>query len=255
MKKFKSLALIFISVVCVIAFVGCDWFGGDDKHKPTVVLSPNTITVNNSNLSRIVEISGTATGIVTLDASALPAGVTATVDGAIVTVTGVRPDTNVPAITGGFIVVVTREGITQNLTVNVNLTTTYVPYTPTVPSNFDITPVFQTVARGAVAQSLVLSVGAGTTPFTYQWQRSANGGVDWIDIADSNSSTIAPSTETIGTFQYSVTVSNSVGSVSGGTVVVVVQETVNPPSSVTVAPTSQTVNQGGTPNNLFTSVV
>ena len=101
--------------------------------KPTVILTPSAVTVNDSNLVQTAEVSGTATGTVTLNTSALPGGVTAAVSGTTVTITGVRPSTNVSAITGTFNVGVTREGTTENISVTVNLTTTYVPVNAVTP--------------------------------------------------------------------------------------------------------------------------
>ena len=92
---------------------------------PTVTLTPASVTVSNTTLTQTVTVGGTATGTVTLNTTDLPAQVTATASGETITVTGVRPTTNVPPIEDTFTVGVTREGVTQNLTVVVNLTTTW----------------------------------------------------------------------------------------------------------------------------------
>ncbi|MCL2763161.1 MAG: fibronectin type III domain-containing protein [Treponema sp.] len=90
-------------------------------------LTPDVVTVNDDNLIRTVEVSGTATGDITLDTSDLPNEVTAIVSGTTITITGVRPATEVPPVTGTFDLGVTREGVIHNIAVTVNLTTTWVP--------------------------------------------------------------------------------------------------------------------------------
>ncbi|MCL2828692.1 MAG: DUF4832 domain-containing protein, partial [Oscillospiraceae bacterium] len=94
---------------------------------PTVILTPATITVNDGDLTATSTVSGTAVGTITLDTSKLPAGVTAAVnqDTGAITVTGVRPTTDVPPMTGTFDIEVTRGDVTETLPVTVNLTTTW----------------------------------------------------------------------------------------------------------------------------------
>ena len=99
---------------------------------PTVTLTPDSVTINDTTLTATASVSGTATGAVTLNTSALPAGVTATVSGTTITVTGVRPTAEGASVSGSYTVGVTREGVTQNLTVTVNLTTTWVAPTVTL---------------------------------------------------------------------------------------------------------------------------
>jgi len=95
----------------------------------TMTLTPDAVTVNNGNLVVTSTVGGPVTGDITLDTSDLPAGVTATVnqETGIITVTGVRPGTDVPPITGTFEIKVTRGGVTETLEVTVNLTTTWEP--------------------------------------------------------------------------------------------------------------------------------
>jgi len=90
----------------------------------TVVLTPDTVTVNDANLIVTSTVSGTAESEITLDTSALPTGVTATVnqESGVITVTGVRPAHGQEAITGTFEVEVTRGGVSEILEVVVNLT-------------------------------------------------------------------------------------------------------------------------------------
>jgi len=96
---------------------------------PTLTLAPDAVTVNNGNLVAASTIGGTATGNITLDTTDLPAGVTAAVnqETGVITVTGVRPSTDVPPIAGTFEIEVTRGGVTETLAVTVNLTTTWAP--------------------------------------------------------------------------------------------------------------------------------
>ena len=87
-------------------------------------LSPDAVEVNDDNLVVSSTVEGTAVGEITLVTTALPAGVTATVNQAtgVITVTGVRPAAGQPAIVGTFNVPVIRGGLTANLSVVVNLT-------------------------------------------------------------------------------------------------------------------------------------
>ena len=93
-----------------------------DTTPNTITISPRTVTINDTNLSQTVTVGGTATNNITLDASALPAGVTAMVNQAsgVITVTGVRPAAGQSV--GTFGVIVMRGGIQEILTVHVNLT-------------------------------------------------------------------------------------------------------------------------------------
>ncbi|MCL2380161.1 MAG: hypothetical protein FWC64_01045, partial [Treponema sp.] len=133
---------------------------------PTVILTPASVTINDGNLTETVNVTGTATGDVTLDASALPANVTATVSGTEITVTGVRQST---AVSDTFIVGVTRQGITQNLSVTVNLTAVVVPdlFAGFAPGLYDLSP------------EALLSAGAATTPI-----QSPNDGYNIVDAID-----------------------------------------------------------------------
>jgi hypothetical protein len=96
----------------------------------TISLAPPSVDISDNNLSATITVSGTATGTVTLNTAALPAGVTATVSGTTITVTGTRPSGEGEYVDGSFTVIATRSTRTENFTVNVDLTTTYVVYTP-----------------------------------------------------------------------------------------------------------------------------
>jgi|GEM_PF-6871246 len=116
-------------------------------YTPTITLDPTSVAINDNNLTPSVAVQGTAEGNVTLEAVTLPDGFTATEGGATVTVSyndttvftatvvngstinfdATRPDTDVPPILGDIEIDVTREGITETLPVNVNLTSTWQP--------------------------------------------------------------------------------------------------------------------------------
>jgi len=126
--------------------------------EPPLTLSPSSTTINDANLTRTITVGGTAQGEITLDDAGLPPGVTATVTGNTITLTGTRPATDVPPITGNFTVGVTRGGATQNLTVAVNLTTTWVSPTLTLtPLSTEIndTILTQTITVGGTAVTAV----------------------------------------------------------------------------------------------------
>jgi len=94
---------------------------------PSLTVSASTVTINDGNLTVDVTVTGTATGTITLDTSDLPAGVTATVDSAtgIITIEGVRPavgDGDINTAADPAELVVTREGVSTTILVNVDLT-------------------------------------------------------------------------------------------------------------------------------------
>ena len=96
---------------------------------PILILTPNVVNINNTTTPDFRGTStASGTGAITLDTSGLPAGVTATANNTtgVITVTGVPQAT---AINGTFTIVVTRGGLTANLTVNVNM-----PIAPPTPA-------------------------------------------------------------------------------------------------------------------------
>ena len=163
MKKKNKLMIIAISVIIAIGLVACP-----DDSKPTLTLTPASVTINDDSLTATVTVGGTAKGAVTLDAEALPSGVTATVEGTTITVTGVRPSTENGSIDDSYTVGVTREGVTKNLTVVVNITTTFNPSAPTVtltPASVTINDdnLTATVTVGGTATGTV-TLGTTTLP-------------------------------------------------------------------------------------------
>ena len=85
-------------------------------------LTPSEVTIDDENLEAEVVVEGDATGDIELDTADLPEGVTAIVDNDIITITGQRPEAGQPDIVGDFQIIVNREGATETLIVNVNLT-------------------------------------------------------------------------------------------------------------------------------------
>jgi hypothetical protein len=129
MKKLSKLLvlpaiLLMFAVVPILTACGGnnDNNGGDPA--PTVTLSPSSVSIGDSTLTATSTVGGTATGDVTLNTSNLPTGVSASVNSATITVTGIR---QAAVINGTFTVGVTRGGITQNLSVVVSLTATEPP--------------------------------------------------------------------------------------------------------------------------------
>jgi len=124
---------------------------------PTLTLTPDSVTITDTNLSASIELGGTATGTVILDTSDLPQGVSASVSGDIISVTGTRPAHGQSAINDTFVITVTRDGVSEELEVVVNLT----PIAPTLTltpdsviitdSNLSATVDFGGTATGTVA--------------------------------------------------------------------------------------------------------
>jgi len=91
-----------------------------------LVLEPNSVTINDANLVATVYVTGTAIGAIALSDN-LPTWITAVLgeysalSGQAIVVTGTRPDTNVN-VSGKFEVSVTRQGLTEVLEVNADLT-------------------------------------------------------------------------------------------------------------------------------------
>ena len=104
---------------------------------PTITLNPTGTTINNTNLSRIINVGGTATGAITV--SGLPTGITSTVSDNTVTLTGIRPTAQgASPITGTHSITITRGDVSQTLSLTINLTTTWTPpqgYSPLKPKS------------------------------------------------------------------------------------------------------------------------
>ena len=94
----------------------------------TLTVSPNAVSIADANLSDTVTVGGTQTGNITLDYSALPNGVVATLvgtDANIISIIGTRPTAQGATITGTHNLIVRRGDLYRIVAVTVNLTTTY----------------------------------------------------------------------------------------------------------------------------------
>jgi len=157
-KKMKLLVVFVVALIMTLSvavLTACD--------DATLTLTPSSVTISDNALTARVEVGGTATGEVTLENDALPGAVTAALDvneendTVAIVITGTRPTAQgAAAITGAFTVVVTRGGISQDLVVNVNLTTTW-----TAPQEVD-----RTALRTAI-DAAELRVQANYTPATW----------------------------------------------------------------------------------------
>jgi len=220
---------------------------------PTVTFNPTGVTINDTNLSQAVTVEGTATGNISISYvnADVPAGVTVAHDAVAgtVTVTGVRPTTDVPPVTGSFVISVTRQNVTEAFTVAVNLTTTYTP-APVDAQPPAIDPTTPADWTGDVGETVTLTVAAtGTGAITYQWQSYENGA--WVNIDGATSASFSPDTTIEGTNYYRVIVTNTDNTVSGNPIatttsreaIVTVSTTPLPPT-VTFNPPSTTINDG-----------
>ena len=100
-------------------------------------------------------------------------------------------------------------------------------------------PANQTVTAGQTATFSVTV--AGTTPFSYQWQKGATA----ISGATSASYTTAPTTTADNRSQFSVVVSNAIGNATSNAATLTVNGAAAAPS-ITAQPTNQTVTAGQT---------
>ena len=100
-------------------------------------------------------------------------------------------------------------------------------------------PANQTVTAGQTATFSVTV--AGTTPFSYQWQK----GTTAISGATSASYTTAPTTTSDSGSQFSVVVTNAVGNATSNAATLTVNGAAGAPS-ITAQPTNQTVTAGQT---------
>ncbi|MCL2578063.1 MAG: leucine-rich repeat protein [Defluviitaleaceae bacterium] len=83
----------------------------------TIIFDPVSVTINDANPAATVTVGGTATGTVSINTTALPTWVSASVSGDVITVTGTRPPAHT-ANPGSAVVPVTRQGETVNLSIN-----------------------------------------------------------------------------------------------------------------------------------------
>ena len=108
--------------------------------------------------------------------------------------------------------------------------------TVNTPPSITAQPTSQTVTAGQTATFSVTA--SGTAPLSYQWRKNAAA----ISGATSSSYTTPATTSSDTGAQFTVTISNSVGTVTSTAATL----TVNTPPSITTQPVSQTVTSGQT---------
>ncbi|NBA85477.1 hypothetical protein GVN16_06870, partial [Emticicia sp. CRIBPO] len=114
-------------------------------------------------------------------------------------------------------------------------------FTVVNPGTMNITPAATTLCLNGT-QLLTSSVSGSNGSYTYQWQKSSNGGVSWRDMSSATGSTYSPTNDSLGTYKYRVKANASVCGVfySGTADINVVQ-----PHSVDVSITNATVCVNG----------
>ena len=104
---------------------------------PTVIFSPTSAAINDSNLSQIVNVQGTAIGYIEVNhiiPPALQPYITVEwTENPTITITGTRPTTDVQPIVGSFNIYVGRSDVKESFEVDVNLTTTWEQLTEITP--------------------------------------------------------------------------------------------------------------------------
>ena len=93
-----------------------------DLTLPGLTINPTPVYIDNANLTATATVGGTATGTITIeDDTALPTGVTASISGNVITVTGVRPTLLGASINGTFLLWIARGTDIQPLPITVDL--------------------------------------------------------------------------------------------------------------------------------------
>src|SRR5438445_494554 len=208
----------------------------------TVSNPAGTLTSNTATLT--VTPAPVAPSITTQPASqTLIAGQTATLS---VTATGTSPlsyqwNKNGTAISGATSSTYTTPATTSSdngaqFTVTISnsvgtVTSTAATLTVNTPPSITTQPVSQTVTSGQTASFSVAAMG--TAPLTYQWNKNGTA----ISGATASSYTTPATTSSDHGAQFTVTVSNSAGTVTSNAATL----TVNTPPSITTQPVSQTV--------------
>ena len=195
------------------------------KVLPTITAQPASKTVT---AGQTATFSVTATGTGTLTYLWFKNGV------AISGATSASYTTPATTISdNGALFAVTVGGSTGSVTsISAVLTVNAAPVAPTITGQ----PASRTVTAGQTAAFSVTATGTAT--LTYQWNK--NGAA--IGGATSASYTMPATVASDGGAQFTVTVTNSVGSVTSNAAVL----TVNVPPSISAQPASTTVNVGQT---------
>ena len=225
-----------------------------DAGKYTVKVSNSAGSVTSSAATLTVNATVTLSSITINGSSSVNVGSTATYtctatysDGTTKTVTptwSISSGTSYASITAAGVLTgkaagtatvqakYTEGSVTKTATKNVTVSTSTVVTKPTITTQ----PKSQTVTEG---DSVTFSVTAtGTAPLSYQWKKNGSN----ISGATSSSYKIN-SAKTSDAGSYTVTVSNSAGSVTSSTATLTVNASVVLPKIIT-QPKSQTVNEG-----------
>ena len=121
-----------------------------------------------------------------------------------------------------------------------------------LPPQITQQPVSVSVQEPDTATFSVTALGA--PPFSYQWQRSDNGGAGWVDIAGATTRTYTTAATSLSSDDgdlYRVIVGNPDGATTSAAATLTVTSVVNAPM-FTTQPTAQTVAAGATAT--FTAV-
>jgi len=191
----------------------------------------------------------TATGFsignigISYNSADVPTGVSISYNAAAgtITVTGVRPTGAGEVTTGSFNIEVTREGVTENLPVTVNLTSTYVNSTPVSLGGVVVasgTTVFGQTLTADTTGLTTTPAGSPLGALSFQWHRNGT------DIAGATGDTLLLTQADIG-YVISVTVTAAGADVGANTVTSVDTDVVRraaqnaPPLVYTVDPVNE----------------
>ena len=235
MIALRALFLSAIWVAGLASIVGSGGGGGGDEPvKPTIVSesgsqsaqvgSPATFSVSASNAQSYQWQAGSGSGNWTNIAGATAASYTLSQVAASMDSTQYR-------------VVVSGSGGTVTSSAFL-LTVTQPPIPPTITTQ----PTDQTVLTG---QSTSLSVVANGGSLSYTWQVSADGGVGWVTVGSATAATVSLPNVALADNgkRYRVIVSNSAGTVTSSTALLIVTDTVIAPT-IAVQPANQSANPG-----------
>jgi hypothetical protein len=219
----------------------------DNGSQFSVVLTDNNSTLTSSTAVLTVTASAVAPSITSQPASkSVAAGQTATFS---VSAAGTSPFTyqwkkNGAAISGATAASYTTPATTSadnnsQFTVTVSnsvssVTSSAAVLSVSLPPAISAQPASRTVTMGQAATFSVAATGTGT--LTYQWKK--NGAA--ISGATAASYTTPATTKSDNGTQFTVTVTDTAGSVTSGAAIL----TVNIPPSITSQPTSQSVTAG-----------
>ncbi len=216
---------------------------------PVITIPPGNLTINqgfNGNLT----VNATATPPFTVQWShagtpVTGANTTATGNNSIMAVTSVLPLTNAQTATGGGYSVVVTNPLGSTVA-NANVVVILLPNITKQPANVGIT----------VGKNATFAITAtGTTPLTYQWQSSIDGGNTWSPIVNDTTFTgattpslaLANATLTMNAEEFRCVVNNPSNIAVPSNAATL---TVGVPPTINTGPLTQAVNQGSTTTTL-----